>query len=231
MFGVLLETRAERQRRNGSAILSGVVHAAIIASIAMGASARRPAQAKSAGPTEQPVFITRVTTDPAIAPPHEGPMLPRILPVIRVPDIVPRGLPPIIPNTMPVTDAKDVIFGSVDRAGAMPRGVLDLGAAQVDATDWNGSEALMRMRVSAPPRYPEMLRRAGVTGRVVLRFAVDTAGRVDLGSVQVVESTHDAFTRAVRDILPRLRFEPARVHGRAVAALAEMPFEFVLRQD
>jgi hypothetical protein len=52
-----------------------------------------------------------------------------------------------------------------------------------------------------------------------------------MASVQVLSSTHDAFTAAVREALPRFRFKPAEVGGRRVAALAEMPFEFRISRD
>jgi TonB family protein len=55
---------------------------------------------------------------------------------------------------------------------------------------------------------------------------VDTSGLVDPVSIRVVTSTHELFTRAVRDALSEFRFKPAEVGGRRVPALAEMPFEF-----
>jgi protein TonB len=79
-----------------------------------------------------------------------------------------------------------------------------------------------------PPRYPEALRRAGIEGDVVVRFVVDTSGRVDPRSIDVVRSTHDAFTAAVRESLAKLRFAPATVGAHKVSALAIMPFRFRL---
>ena len=80
-----------------------------------------------------------------------------------------------------------------------------------------------------PPRYPETLRRAGVEGDVVVKFVVDTTGRVDMRSVEVVSATHEAFTLAVRASLGHLRFHPSTVGERKVSALAVMPFRFTLR--
>jgi TonB family protein len=65
---------------------------------------------------------------------------------------------------------------------------------------------------------------------VVIRFVVDTAGKIDLNSVQVLQSTHDLFTRSVRDILGNFRFRPAESKGVHVRAMAEMPFEFQIRK-
>jgi protein TonB len=110
-----------------------------------------------------------------------------------------------------------------------PRSIVD-GDGASDDTDWRGNELLMRTITSATPRYPESLRQAGLNGRVVIRFVVDTVGRIDMNSVQVLESTHDLFTRSVRDALGGFRFKPAEVRGRHVRAMAEMPFEFQIRK-
>jgi protein TonB len=92
-----------------------------------------------------------------------------------------------------------------------------------------GSELVARI-VGAParPRYPESLRAAGLGGRVLVQFTVDTAGRVDPQAVRVLESTHDLFARAVLEVLPRYRFVPAEANGRRVRMVAQMPFEFTI---
>ena len=106
-------------------------------------------------------------------------------------------------------------------------GIVDPAADDTgSARAWSGTETLMRLTSVARPRYPEPLRNAGLAGRVLVRFVVDTAGHVDLSSAEVLQSTHELFTHAVRDVLPLLRFRPAEVSGRRVRSLAEMPFEF-----
>jgi protein TonB len=86
----------------------------------------------------------------------------------------------------------------------------------------------LREQVVAP-RYPERLRQAGVEGKVVVKFVVDTLGRVDPATIEIMESTHDLFTAAVRETLARLRFNPATSGSRKVRATAMMPFEFRIR--
>jgi protein TonB len=139
--------------------------------------------------------------------------------------MTPTSLPPIEP-------ARGVPIDSVAVVSALPgngRGltsILGLGGDSGGSDDGNVREALTRIIVSAKPRYPEALRRAAVDGRVLVRFVVDTSGRVDMMSVQLVASTHALFTAAVRDVLPTFRFKPSEVGGRRVASLVEMPFEF-----
>ena len=71
-----------------------------------------------------------------------------------------------------------------------------------------------------------MLFRSGRCGRVLIRFTVDTLGRIDPSSVQVLTETHALFSRAVRDVISQFRFRAAESNGKKVPALAEMPFEF-----
>jgi TonB family protein len=78
----------------------------------------------------------------------------------------------------------------------------------------------------APPRYPPQLERAGVGGDVLVQFVVDTSGRVERGSVAILQSSHDEFASAVQQRLAALRFVPARARGRVVRQLVEQRFTF-----
>ena len=49
----------------------------------------------------------------------------------------------------------------------------------------------------------------------------------------VVQSDHELFTAAVREILPRFRFEPARTHppeSKPVAVWVTVPYRFTAKQ-
>ncbi len=58
--------------------------------------------------------------------------------------------------------------------------------------------------------------RNGACFRAEFKFVVDTLGVPELGTVQVVSSSNASFSQAVRDAIPRLRYTPARLAGRAV---------------
>jgi protein TonB len=81
-------------------------------------------------------------------------------------------------------------------------------------TSPTGDEASARPPIligPAPrPYFPDALRSQRTEGEVVVRFRVDERGRVDMSSTKVVKSDHELFTLAVRNVLPRFRFEPAR---------------------
>ena len=81
------------------------------------------------------------------------------------------------------------------------------------------------------PRYPDMLRSANVEGEVLAQFIVNADGTVDMGSFKVLKSTHDLFNASVRNALPQMRFEPARVGNQPVRQLMQMPFSFSLSKS
>ena len=79
---------------------------------------------------------------------------------------------------------------------------------------------------SEGPLYPQVLLEKQVEGVVRATFVVDSTGHADLASFTVMASTDTAFTRAVRTALPRMKYRPAVLHGRAVPQLVEQAFAF-----
>lgn len=86
--------------------------------------------------------------------------------------------------------------------------------------------AAIRDPSSAAPVYPPDLETRGIEGHVIIRFVVDSTGRVDLTTMLTMEATHVAFDRAVREALPLMKFRPAMVGTRPVRQLAEQLFRF-----
>lgn len=90
-------------------------------------------------------------------------------------------------------------------------------------------EVLPVLLVGPNPAYPELLRQAGLEGRVVLEAVVDTTGRVEPGSIVVVATTHPDFAAAAARALAGSLFRPARLHGQAVRVRIRVPVDFRLR--
>lgn len=78
------------------------------------------------------------------------------------------------------------------------------------------------------PDYPPSLRSAGLEGAVVVTFVVDTTGRVEQGSLRILEATHPQFADAVRRWLPRTRYVPAELRGVRVRQLVQQRVDFML---
>jgi TonB family protein len=78
------------------------------------------------------------------------------------------------------------------------------------------------------PRYPSQLQSMSVEESFVVRFVVDSSGKVDAHSFEFPSSVHKLFVRAVRDALLRSRYSPAVLGGRAVAQLVQQRYSFVM---
>jgi TonB family protein len=78
------------------------------------------------------------------------------------------------------------------------------------------------------PVYPEPFRVAGIEGRVRLQFVVNAQGRVDDGSIRVVQSTHSRFTKAARYALLSWRATVPRRDSVPVPELMVQDFVFAL---
>jgi protein TonB len=80
------------------------------------------------------------------------------------------------------------------------------------------------------PEYPSSLRDSGVEGQVLAQFVVNESGRYEGGSLKILSSSNPAFTAAVKDALPRMRFSAAQIGGKKVQQLVQMPFQFHLQK-
>jgi TonB family protein len=87
-------------------------------------------------------------------------------------------------------------------------------------------EMVQRYEGSAAPIYPRDLIATGTEGQVQAIYVVDTAGRVDTTTIQVVQSDDPRFTESVRTALCGMRFRPAKRGGKAVRQLVTQRFRF-----
>src|SRR6266516_2288204 len=85
--------------------------------------------------------------------------------------------------------------------------------------------------ISGPTlQYPALLRQAQIQGRVLIQAIVDTLGRAEPNSVKVLQSPNPGFDQSAKSYVIKALFRPARVHGRAVRVLLQIPVDFKLRQ-
>ena len=236
MLRNLLESDARPQLRRAGGVVSVVIHTCIIGVAAEATAGGREPPASRVEAITDIVFIPPVPPvgpTPAPATPSRRSVGPE--PIIdRVPDVPIVFRPELskIPTGLPDPSAALARPGDPELPGSRTIGVLpgshivtDSPTPYTDAT----VEKSARLLTVVAPRYPERLRAAGISGRVVARFVIDTTGRVEPTTVTMLESDHEAMADAVRGVLPKLRFDPAEVGGRRVRMLAVMPFEFSLR--
>ena len=85
--------------------------------------------------------------------------------------------------------------------------------------------------VSARPgnphaQYPDDLRARARGGDVTCQFVVDTTGKVDMATFEVVKASEPAYATAVKKVLPQMRYFPAEEGGHKVRQLVEQDFRF-----
>ena len=71
--------------------------------------------------------------------------------------------------------------------------------------------------------YPADLKSRCVGGMVELQFVVDSKGKVEAGSVEVVDATQTALGEAAKKVVARLDFQPGKLNGTAVKTKVVLP--------
>jgi protein TonB len=84
-------------------------------------------------------------------------------------------------------------------------------------------------RVQAKPVYPFEMRRAGITGDVVVEFIIDANG--DVRNPFVVRSTQREFEAAALQAVSKWKFRPGKKGGRAVNTRVQQSIGFTLSED
>lgn len=109
-----------------------------------------------------------------------------------------------------------------------PAGTAKLQGKDVVYFEYQVEKPVTAAPGSGFPKYPDILKSAGVEGEAIVSFVVDTTGLADTSSLKIIKTTHQLFARSVAAALPNLRFTPALVGGRKVKQLVMQPFVFNL---
>ena len=141
---------------------------------------------------------------------------------VIAPTEIPTDIPPV--NLNEQFDPKD--YSGVGVEGGLASGVEPTGnQVYLESVVEEKPEVL-----SGPaPQYPELLRQAGIAGRVVVEAIIDSTGRAEPSSIKVVTSPHPGFEQPAKNYIRSALFRPARVHGRAVRVLVRLPINFTIR--
>jgi protein TonB len=83
--------------------------------------------------------------------------------------------------------------------------------------------------VQVRPQYPFEMRRAGISGQVVVDFIVDTSGLVH--NAYAASSTQRDFESSAVQAVSKWRFRPGRKGGRAVNTHMQVPIVFTLNAE
>ncbi|HEY5791898.1 MAG TPA: energy transducer TonB [Chthoniobacterales bacterium] len=153
--------------------------------------------------------------EPAPEPPAEPPPAPAATPEMTLPKPAPAPKAPAPPkNSVP------------SRKAAPP-------AAPVKPPASGSSGAVREARPDTPrnrpPHYPEIARRNGWEGVVIVRARVTAAGRVSSVSIHR-GSSYGVLNQAALAAVKSWRFRPGSLGGQAVESAVEVPVNFSLRR-
>jgi len=219
MFDRLIASRNPSAARPPvpSSTVAVLVHAGVCAAAVL-ATLRPHRVSGAAGP---PIVISwPLPSEDASPVDRFDPMPGPTAPPIDVPPQAPIGLPPI--DARPPFDAESLRRGAGDVRG-------DRGVTGVPDGPWSPAAVDDPPVLLAGPAlaYPEVLRRTGTVGTVVVQVVADTVGRAEPASL-VLQSSHAGFEDAARAFVLGAVFRPGRAHGRAVRVLVRLPIGFTL---
>ena len=233
MFNNLLESKPKKEKRGGGTVTSIVLHS-ILVGLAVYATAN--AAIRNEKPKQEKIDFVETPKDEPPPPKEEPPPPPPPDVVVAPPPpkgfqvlTAPVEIPDVIPDidlSKKVTDEAD--FSGKGVAGGVAKGKEGGAVVQSDQPyfEFQVEKPVVPAPGSISPRYPDMLRQAGVEGEVRAQFVVDTTGKAEAGSLKILKSSHDMFVQSVKNALPQMKFIPAEVGGRKVKQLVQQPFTF-----
>jgi protein TonB len=162
--------------------------------------------------TASGVLAESISTATPPTPVSEAPSAPSSAPV-ALPNLRRLAIPRVaMPNIDSVMRGSAKVARDADAESI--GGVAGGGLRTTASSDEPSVTAPALIGPAPTPRYPDELRAQRLEGEVVVQFRVNEKGRVEPSTMQVVRSQHELFTLAVRNVLPKFRFEPARSGAR-----------------
>jgi protein TonB len=138
--------------------------------------------------------------------------------IVQLDSFVQQVQPPPPENMKPNVGVISIPQG---RATGLGRGVEIFDPSKLD------QQPVARAKV--PPQYPFEMRRAGITGDVLVEFIVDSNG--DVRNAFAVRSTQREFEAAAIQAVSKWKFRPGKKGGRAVNTRMQQPISFSLAED
>ena len=225
MFDNLIESKRKKNSRRvfGVGAVSLVIHTVVIAGAVYATLSAGEADNSVKVDTAM-VFVDQPKQE---KPPEQQPVQLDVplkgFQTVVAPDVIPTNIPPV--NLQEHFDPKDYSGTGVE--GGLATGMVP-----------TGNEVFMEAIVEEKPavlsgptlQFPELLRQAQIQGRVLVQAIVDTLGRAEPNSVKVLQSPNPGFDQSAKSYVLKALFRPARVHGRAVRVLIQIPIDFWLKQ-
>jgi TonB family protein len=251
MFTILVASQPARVGWLGSTTFSAVAHGTLITAALMTTGPiATPVKEVRKAVAEQIIYVTPrlITSHAAVRAlraahaeraAREKPSTPNVPDVAAIQAVIDRALdlpigtgePDLTPMTMDWLVRPDALSTRVPT----PTELVARQAALIRPDDGVYSMDMVEVNVeprrgNPRPRYPSALRDMGIEGAFVVRFVVDSTGRVPDDKIDFPISMHRLFADAVRAALRRSQYLPALVGGRPVTEAVTQEFRFEMRK-
>lgn len=163
-------------------------------------------------PDEPDVVEDQPQTPQDIAPPMQNDM-----PQVVTPDSFVQPIEPPPPDLSAIS--KNIVKIPETRSG--------LGGVEV--FDISKLDQQPVAKFQARPQFPFEMRRAGISGEVLVDFIVDTNGEVR--NAFAAHSSQREFEAAAVQAVSKWKFRPGRKNGHAVFTHMQVPIVFTLNED
>lgn len=162
--------------------------------------------------------VTEATDEPQEPLEFAPPMQTDVPQIVQLDSFVQQVQPPPPEGLKPNTGLITIPQG---RPGGLGQGIEIFDPSKLDQQP--------QARAKVPPQYPFEMRRAGITGEVLVEFIVDANG--DVRNAFAVRSTQREFETAAVQAVSKWKFRAGRKGGRPVATRMQQPITFSLAED
>lgn len=226
MFDVLIESRKRSQKGKvaGMGIVSLIVHTVVIAGAVYATLTAGETDDSMKVDTAMVYLNTEQQKQPDQPPPPQLDVPLKGFQTVVAPTNIPTNIPPV--NLQEHFDPKD--FSGVGVEGGVANGIVPTSDAvlSVDVVQ----EKPQRL-AGPPPVYPPLLQQAQIEGTVMVQAIIDTMGRVEPNSIKVTSTANPGFNESAKQSVAKSLFRPARVYGKAVRVLIQIPITYSIKRQ
>jgi len=102
--------------------------------------------------------------------------------------------------------------------------------SDIEEIEWVKVEVKPAVLSNPKPKYPDIAKRSGLEGAVIVEFVIDTTGRILQGSAKVVASRPEGiFEESALDAIYSWTFSPGQQRDRKVRVRWRQPIKFKLK--
>jgi len=160
-----------------------------------------------------------IETTEDVKPLDLAPPMQQDVPQLATPDSFVQKIQPPPPENIAISASMNIV--PEVRDPNMFRGMKVFDISMLDQTP--------QPRLQGRPQYPFEMRRAGISGEVVVDFIVDTNG--DVQNAYALRSTQREFEAAAVAAVSKWKFKPGRKGGRDVPTHMQVPIVFTLNEE